>query len=162
MVDGLSPHGELAAIESVCNGTTRTEGYTDGKGRFSFRLGEANNGIAQDASAGNGGLSRLSPTGLGGSSGGLAIAGARAMNGCELRASLPGYESETIVLAGRFSDQSDIGVIFLHRLGSAEGLLVSATSLAAPKDAQKDFQKGREELAKGKPDDARKSLENVV
>ena len=162
MVEGLAPPGELAAIESVCNGTTRTEGYTDGKGRFSFRLGEEDNGIAQDASAGNGGLARLSPMGMGGYSGGIASAGARAMNGCELRARLPGYESETIVLAGRFSDQSDVGVIFLHRLGAAEGLLVSATSLAAPKNAQKDFRKGLEELARGKPEDARKSLENAV
>ena len=53
-------------------------------------------------------------------------------------------------------------MIFLHRLGPAEGLMVSMTSLAAPKDAQKAFQKGREALAKGKLEDARKSLEKAT
>ena len=97
-----------------------------------------------------------------GPSGGNASAGERRLDGCELRARLPGYESETISLAGRISDQSDLGVIFLHRVGPAEGLLVSMTSLAAPKDAQKALQKGRQALAKGKWEDARKSLEKAT
>jgi hypothetical protein len=153
MVDGAAPPDAPAAIESVCSGTSHTEGYTDSKGRFSFQLGERNSGVTQDASAGSGGLT--------GSAGGNASIGGRGLANCELRARLPGYESETVSLTGRFSDQSDIGVIFLHRLGSAE-LLVSATSLAAPKDAQKALRKGREASAKGKPEDARKNLENAT
>jgi tetratricopeptide (TPR) repeat protein len=53
-------------------------------------------------------------------------------------------------------------VIFLHRLGPAEGLMVSVTSLAAPKDAQKALREGREALAKGKRDEALKSLEKAT
>jgi tetratricopeptide (TPR) repeat protein len=160
MVDGVAPPGGSAAIESACNGTYRTEGYTDSKGRFSFRLGDRNNGVPQDASAGAGlGIGRVSPSGT---SGGNASAGERRLDGCELRARLPGYESETISLAGQVLSQSDIGVIFLHRLGPAEGLIVSMTSLAAPKDAQRALQKGREALAKGKREDARKSLEKAT
>jgi tetratricopeptide (TPR) repeat protein len=159
MADGAPP-GETAAIESVCNGTHRTEGYTDSKGRFSFRLGEGNNGVAQDASAGTGfGIPGASSSGA---AGGGVNAGGRRPDGCELRARLPGYESETITLAGRLSEQSDVGVIFLHRLGPVDGVTVSLTSLAAPKDAQKALQKGREALAKGKREDARKSLEKAT
>jgi len=162
MVDGGAPPSDSVAIESVCNGTSRTEAYTDGEGRFSFRLGERNNDIAQDASAGSGGMARLSSPGVAGSSGGNARAGGRALADCELRARMPGYESETVRLAGRFPDQSDVGVIFLHRLGAAEGLLVSTISLAAPKDAQKALRKGREALAGGKSEDARKDLEKAT
>jgi tetratricopeptide (TPR) repeat protein len=157
MVDGVGPPGDLAAIQSACNGTYRTEGYTDSKGRFSFRLGDGN-GSTQDASAG-GDMARLS---IAGPLGGLAATAERRLDGCELRARLPGYDSETVSLAGRTPDQSDVGVIFLHRVTPAEGLMVSMTSLAAPKDAQKALQKSRQALAKGKPEDARKSLERAT
>ena len=39
-------------------------------------------------------------------------------------------------------DSPDVGTIFLHRLGNVEGRIVSAISLAAPKDARKAFEKG--------------------
>jgi tetratricopeptide (TPR) repeat protein len=160
MADGGAPPGESAAIESACDGTTRIEGYTDSKGRFSFGLGDRNSAVTQDASVGPGsGIARGSASG---SSAGNANPGGRRLDGCELRASLPGYESETITLAGRLPEQSDVGVIFLHRLGPSEGVTVSMTSLAAPKDAQRAFRKGREALAKGKPEDARKSIEKAT
>jgi tetratricopeptide (TPR) repeat protein len=169
MVDGVAPPSDSVAIESVCNGIARTEAHTDNKGRFSFRVGEGD--TAQDASAAPAGTSHLSPLGTTGLSGGnagtspdrrLATNVGRRLEGCELRAKLAGYESETIKLTGRGPDASDIGVILLRRLGSAEPVLVSTTSLAAPKDAQKALRKGREDLAKGKQADARKSLEKAV
>ena len=36
-------------IETVCNGSAHSEGYTDAKGYFSIELG-ARNGVIQDAS----------------------------------------------------------------------------------------------------------------
>jgi tetratricopeptide (TPR) repeat protein len=156
LVDGVPP-SDMAAIESACNGTFRTEGYTDNQGRFSLRLGERNDDVTPEASTGSG-LGSVSASGAGGN----ANAGPRRLDGCELRARLPGYQSETIRLGIRPSDQSDVGTIFLHRLGPADGLTVSMTSLAAPKDAQKALRKGREALAKGKREDARKSLEKAT
>ena len=83
--------------------------------------------------------------------------------GCELRASLPGYRSDVVNLAGRKAfDNPDVGVIILHRLGNVEGTTISATSLNAPKDAKKAFEKGRESLKKKKVADARKELEKAV
>jgi tetratricopeptide (TPR) repeat protein len=82
---------------------------------------------------------------------------------CELRASLPGFRSDVVSLASRRSmDNPDVGTIILHRMGNVEGLTISATSLNAPKDAKKAFDKGHEALGKNKLDDARKNLEKAV
>jgi tetratricopeptide (TPR) repeat protein len=156
MMEGGAPPGALVAIESACNVISRIEGYADSQGRFRLRLDDKNDS-AQDASAWDG-MARVSPSGLSIAQQSIG----RRLDGCELRAKLPGYESETVRLAGRISDESDLGVIILHRLGPAEGLRVSMTSLAAPKDAQKALQKGRQALAKGKREDARKSLEKAT
>ena len=158
LVDGVAPPSGLVAIESGCDGAYRTEAYTDSQGRFSLNLGGRGQSVAQDASVGPG----MTRVGQSGPPSGNASTGERRLDGCELRARLPGYESETVRLAGRLSDQSDVGVIFLHRLGPGEGLTASITSLAAPKDAQKALQKGREALAKGNREDARKSLEKAT
>jgi tetratricopeptide (TPR) repeat protein len=82
---------------------------------------------------------------------------------CEVQARLPGYRSDVINLAGRDPmDHPDIGLILLHRLGGpVEGILVSATSLAAPKAARKAFEKGQQTLRDNKPEDARKNFEKA-
>jgi tetratricopeptide (TPR) repeat protein len=59
-------------------------------------------------------------------------------------------------------DAPEIGTIVLHRNGNVEGTTVSLTSLLAPKDAQKAFQKGRDAARKSKWQEARKQLENAV
>jgi hypothetical protein len=62
---------------------------------------------------------------------------------CELRASLPGFRSDVVSLANRrFMDNPEVGTIVLHRLGNVEGLTISATTMAAPKDAKKAYDKG--------------------
>jgi tetratricopeptide (TPR) repeat protein len=94
--------------------------------------------------------------------GGGAMSGQRYMN-CDLRANLPGYRSQVVSLADRRAmDRPDIGTIFLHRLGNAEGRLISAISLAAPKDARKAFEKGSDLARKNKPDDAMKNYQKAV
>jgi tetratricopeptide (TPR) repeat protein len=90
------------------------------------------------------------------------MSGQRYMN-CDLRANLPGYRSQVVSLADRRAmDRPDIGTIFLHRLGNAEGRLISAISLAAPKDARKAFEKGSALARKNKPDDAMKNYQKAV
>jgi tetratricopeptide (TPR) repeat protein len=94
--------------------------------------------------------------------------GAGAMSGqrytnCDLRANLPGYRSQLVSLADRRAmDNPNVGTIFLHRLGNAEGRLISAISLAAPKDARKAFEKGADLEKKKKLDDAMKSYQKAV
>jgi tetratricopeptide (TPR) repeat protein len=87
----------------------------------------------------------------------------RDLMGCSLQASLPGFRSDSVNLAAHRSlDNPDIGTIILHRIGNVEGLTISATSRMAPKDAQKAYEKGRNEFKKEKLENAQKELEKAV
>jgi superkiller protein 3 len=87
----------------------------------------------------------------------------RDLIGCELRASLPGYQSQVVMLSGRrLFDNPDVGTIILKRLGNVEGTTISMTSLSAPKDARKAYEKGREAVARKKWAEAQKQLEKAV
>src|SRR5204863_8182902 len=101
-----------------------------------------------------------------GNSGGMGSSGSmmgRDLMNCDLRANLPGYRSDVVNLAGhRMFDNPDVGTIILHRLGNVEGNTISATSLAAPKDAKKAYEKGKEALKKKKPADAEKEFQKAV
>jgi hypothetical protein len=161
MEDGTPPPDSVV-IERICNGRVRPEAYTDSKGRFSFQLGQ-NMSMMQDASvssadAGFGGANvpgqRGSMGGFGGMNRGISE---QELNGCELRASLAGFRSEVVQLTGRrMFDNPDVGTIILRRLGNVEGTTISMTSLQAPKDAKKAYEKGRDILRKNKKDDPKK------
>jgi len=174
MLDDGTPPGDSVVIERVCNGNPRAEGYTDSKGRFSFQLGQ-NQGVMQDASMGSSGRGGFGgygnqdngPLGSSQSRGGFGGAGSgiseRDLMGCEIRAALPGFRSESVSLSGRRAfDNPDVGTIILHRLANVEGVTISAVSLQAPKDAKKAFDKGRDFLKKKKPAEAEKELEKAV
>jgi Tfp pilus assembly protein PilF len=173
--DGSALPGPVT-IERVCNGATHTEGYTDMKGTFGIQFGNEA-GVFQDATDAP---SRSSMSGVGpgmgggsggalGSSGGGSSMGAggsqdRMLMNCELRAKLPGFRSQSIMLAGRRPmDDPDLGTILMHRDAPGEGgSTVSATTLNAPKAARKAFDKGQELLKKNKPADAREEFEKAV
>jgi tetratricopeptide (TPR) repeat protein len=165
--DGTAPPSGVV-IERVCDGRAHAEGYADNQGNFSIQLFQPNNGVMQDADetggmragGGTGGMGGASPAGSASST----YAQDRALMGCELRAKLGGYRSQTVNLSGhRAMDPPDIGTILLHRAaGTEEGTTVSAVSLAAPKDARKAFEKGEEALKKQKADDARRDFEKAV
>jgi len=167
LLDSGTPPPESVVIERVCNGNPRAEAYTDSKGRFSFQLGQ-NNGMMQDASMGgsNSGFDGFGSGGRqnnGGAFGQNAQISERDLIGCEIRASLAGYHSDMISLTGRRSlDNPDLGTIVLHRMGNVEGVTISASSLNAPKDAKKAFEKGSDLLKKKKIADGRKELERAV
>jgi tetratricopeptide (TPR) repeat protein len=172
--DGTPPP-ESVVIERVCNGTPRPEAYTDSKGRFSFQLGQ-NQHVFADASVGNSSDPLDQQGGFGGGGrnpgsggfGGMGPAGGRQISerdlmGCDLRASLPGYRSEVVSLAGRRAmDNPDVGTIILRRLAGVEGFSTSMTTLQAPKDAKKAYDKGRDLAKKKKMDDAQKEFEKAV
>lgn len=167
--DGSALPGPVT-IERVCNGATHTEGFTDMKGTFGIQLGNES-GVFQDAtdspsrsSMGNGAPIGSSSGALGGSGGG-AMGGSqdRMLENCELRAKLPGFRSQSIMLAGRRPmDNPDLGTILMHRVAPGEGSTVSMTSLNAPKAARKAFDKGQELLRKNKLGDAREEFEKAV
>jgi Flp pilus assembly protein TadD len=169
MDDGTAPT-EQVVIERVCGGNPRPEGYTDSKGHFSFELGK-NQSMMNDASYGTGGDEGFG--GLGGGRRGTNINGRlpgsgpqiteRDLMGCDLRASLAGYRSDVVSLAGRKTlDNPNVGTIILHRRANVEGFTTSGTSLLAPKEARKSFEKAVKLAKSKKPAEAQKELESAV
>ncbi len=160
--DGVPPP-ERAVVERVCSGQTRREGYTDSRGYFSIQLG-TNPLMVQDATVGAfDGFSGMPNSRPQGPTAGTFGTSSSALMGCELRASLPGYRSDTISLAGRRPlDHPDIGTIVLHPYGKVEGTVVSATSLQAPKEAKKALEKARDHSKKSKWDQAEQELNKAL
>ncbi len=152
LADG-SPPPTSVIIERVCGGVVRPEAYTDMKGHFSFILGGQNSiGIA-DASVSNDPISRSGSSRL--SSFDLA--------GCELRANLPGYQSDSVLLAFRSPlDNPDVGIIHIRRLGNVEGFTYSITTALAPKDARKAYEKGLDVVKKQKWSEAEREFNKAV
>ena len=157
------------AIQRVCSGIPKTVAYTDSKGRFSFQWGDRSLVLADAADAGSGTGRSASPGGFGSaqSAGGanpLATDpfGNRMMN-CVLRAYLVGYTSDNIdVFNRRANDNPDIGVILLHRMAGVAGSSISVTSMTAPKDAKKAYERGLQSLLKNKTDDAARDFEKAT
>lgn len=165
-----SPPPALVLIERVCNGSSHSEGYTDGQGYFSIRLGQTTQAVA-DASEGAGGLGQTLPSGTGsgaadmasmGEAGAGLNMGARFAN-CQLRARLGGYRSQTVNLRDHDAAANpDLGVILLHRLVEGEETAVTVSTLQASKPARKALQKGLELAKKEKFDEAIDSLREAV
>jgi Tfp pilus assembly protein PilF len=156
MLEGGGSLPEPVPIERVCNGLTRREAYSDRKGVFEFQLGT--NLTFQDASEDDNRRSLNGQSRSGFSSGRL-----NDLNGCELRAVLPGYQSSVVILRTLGGDtwQYEVGTIFLKRLGDAPGTTISVTSMAAPKDAMHAYEKAQK-LGAEKPVEAEKELNKAV
>jgi tetratricopeptide (TPR) repeat protein len=168
MADG-SPVVPNIAVQRVCGGISQTVAYTDSKGAFSFRWGDRNMVVTDAADAGSGSARSSGAGGFGSaqSAGGAnALAadpfGNRMMN-CELRASMAGFTSDMVDLFNRHSaDSPDVGQIALHRIAGVEGASISLTSMMAPKDAKKAYERGLQSLLKNKLADAAKDFEKAV
>lgn len=154
------PLAEPVAIERVCSGFTRREGYTDFKGHFQFQLGAQAFGF-QDASENDPRATAAATMRRGSQSGGCH---ALANQGCEIRAVLAGFQSSSVSLragdCGSF--QMELGTIVLKRMGDVKGSVISVTSMAAPKNARQAFEKGNKAFSEDKLPEAEKELEKAV
>ncbi len=162
--DGL-PLPERVKIERVCGGAPHLETYTDKKGHFSFQVGQ--NLEMQDASSSSTFNGPGSPLGSANNNGGpMAQRGGfteRDLWGCDLRAVLPGFQSDPVPLTNiHYMDNPDLGTIILHRLGKVDGLTVSVVSALAPKEARKAYEKGQAAATKHNWDEAQKDFEKAV
>jgi Tfp pilus assembly protein PilF len=157
MLQGGGVLPEPVPIERVCNGTVRREGYADMKGQFEFQLGV--NLIFQDASENDARIGPNSQSRTGSNNGQRPPE----LNGCELRAVLAGYQSSVVILhsPGGEGWQYEVGTIFLNRIGNAPGTTISITSMAAPKDAMRAYEKAQK-LKEQKPSEAEKQLDKAV
>ena len=117
MMDGGAALPEPVAIERLCNGSVRREGYTDFKGHFQIQLG-SNFGF-QDASEND---PRSSTAQLQRPSAQSGNRSPMNLTGCEFRAVLAGFQSSTVMLR-TVSDgfQTELGTIILKRMGDGQG-----------------------------------------
>ena len=160
LLDGGGTVSEPVAIERVCNGSARREGYTDFKGHFQLSIGTQNFGF-QDASENDPRALSAAPVR---NTGGSANRQSLSLQGCELRAVLAGYQSSSVILRPNLGDsfQLDVGTIVLKRMGDMRGNAVSVTSMAAPKDARQAFEKGSKAFEAEKMTEAQKQFEKAV
>ena len=83
--------------------------------------------------------------------------------GCDLRAELPGFKSDSVPLSNiHYMDNPDVATIIRHRLGKVDGLTVSVISSLAPKEARKAYEKGVAAATKHNWEDAQKDFEKAV
>lgn len=156
ILQGGGPTGRIA-IERICNGMVRREGYTNSKGSFQFELGR--NSAERDASQADSDRmvsnknARIPP------SGGSEIR----YDECDLRASMPGFVSTTVpmrVYAG--ATQLEVGTIVLTKMGTADGPTISINTMTVPKEAREAFDKGRKAGTEKKFDEAVTELNKAV
>jgi Flp pilus assembly protein TadD len=152
LADGTIPPATVV-IERVCGSTIKPEAYTDSKGNFSFNVGGQNPPVFEDASV-------QGSVNVGGQSRGI---DPQSLMGCQLRANLAGYLSDSINIGFRQPlDDPEVGVIHIHRLDNVEGYTYSISTALASKDAQKAYTKGLDDIKKTKWADAERSLTKAV
>ena len=176
MEDGGEPT-EPVKVELICESTVLQQVFAGGDGTFSFLIETGRNArnatrpldasISSTAAAQlEGGLSfgmgsgdtRLDSAGSG-------RAGSLSISSCEVQARLAGFESEKIILGPRRApDNPDLGVIVLYSRDRATSATISLTTLAAPKEAKKAYEKALKELGKKeiKLDEVTEELEKAV
>lgn len=137
---GLAPPDSVL-IRRVCKGSVQGETRTDSKGRFSFKVEGGGTDTSADAAqtpARNPDLSR--PIG---NSTYYSNPITTALRDCEVQAVLAGYWSDRVSIAIKNTlDDTRIGSIILHPVSRDQALTVSATTLAAPRNATKAYEKG--------------------
>src|ERR1700733_51273 len=158
--DGSKPPDPVR-IQRVCKGIARDEAWTDSKGRFSFKVaaGGSDPTTADPAQAGRTqDLSR--PIG---NSTYYSNPLTTALRDCEVQAVLAGFWSERVSIALKNTlDDTRIGRITLHPSSGGQALTVSATTLAAPPNAMKAYERGLSAIREQKWDAAQKELTKAV
>ena len=157
-----APLPNIVAIERHCRGQVFPEGFTDQQGSFAVRLGSRADAGTEDASTygvdsrGRASGDTMRVGGLTGESerhSSMKGKGTVDLIGCELRAVLPGYIADPVVLGRRsVLEDSNIGTIVLRPLGKPGAVMVSATGLDAPQSARKLYDHAHKRLRGAKPD----------
>src|SRR5215469_14815413 len=154
ILDGGAVPPEPIVIQRVCGGSLHREGYTDAKGQFQFELGRK---VEQDSSENDS---------LSGSPQQMKTHGPTNQpryEGCELRASLAGYQSTSVpIRMDENFGQLKVGTIVLTRMQNVQGATISMTSMGAPKEARQAYDKGRKAQSDKKFPEAEKELNKAV
>src|SRR3990172_1563724 len=162
------PVPEAVSVALQC-GMRRLQAIrTDLKGYFQFTLGAGAQGN-MDFSAVDASMSSSSSTigmegmNVPGGFGGFGAAGGGSLTGCELRVSVPGYQSLTHIITDPASlGTIDVGTLELRRIAGVQGSAISATSLLAPSSARREFDRGVQDIRSNNLKSATQRLEKAV
>lgn len=168
MDDGSPPDGSIP-VHLFCHGSVFRQAYTSSTGGFNFQLGSYGArfaGSGMDASVRAPQRSGF-PSSMRGSQEEqfgplIGVSASRSVNlsGCRIYAVFAGFQSDVIDLGYRsVMDDSDLGVLVLHRRGGVRGTTVSVNTLRAPKRAKKAFENAQKELKKDDPDHTKAAKE---
>lgn len=171
MADG-SPPPEPVAIERVCSAKIVRVGYTDATGFFAFQLVETLPSMQDVSESGGDAYAARSVVSFNVNSANPqqpplqaagTISGTSMMQDCDLRASLPGYQSSSVMIhVEGLVGTTNVGTIVLVKTEKQKAPIVSATSMDVPKRAKKAYEKATADLHKHNLADAQKQLEEAV
>jgi len=138
--DGSKPP-EAVLIQRVCKGVARDETWTDSRGRFSFKV-TANGTDTSTADSAQVTPDKDLSKPIGNSTYYSSPITA-ALRDCEVQAVLAGFWSERVSIAVKnILDDTKIGRLTLHPMSPGQALTVSVTTLSAPTNARKAYDKG--------------------
>jgi tetratricopeptide (TPR) repeat protein len=160
LMDGSKP-SDPVRIQRICKGVAKDETWTDSKGRFSFKVGSVGSDSSNgDSSQGSRNSDLTRPIG---NATYYSNPITTELRDCEVQAVLAGYWSERVSIALKNTlDDTRLGTIVLHPMSPSQALTVSATTLAAPPDAAKAYEKGLAAMREKKWDAAIKELTKAV
>ncbi|HSR50477.1 MAG TPA: tetratricopeptide repeat protein [Acidobacteriota bacterium] len=166
MEDGEPPDHEVK-VELLCNSRVIRVARTRHEGSFHFRLGEERRPTEVSASSAGPDTLETQRRGIGGLGAGGRLRpagdGRYDLTNCEIRISPhPGWQADKIGLGIVSIFEPDVGVITVREVSPKAGTLVSASTLAAPPQAAKAYQRAQKELARDKPGRAADKLEEAV
>lgn len=152
LVAGGAPPDRVL-VTATCSGQTVSKVYSDSKGGYSVQLGGSSL-ASVDASFGR------APGEQSGPASGAPNMG---VNDCELQAFLPGFRSSPhklgIMQGAMYVNHADL---VLSQLANVTGFTYSATTMTAPKEAQKALEKGNAAFGKNKLPEAEREFRKAV
>jgi len=157
-----SPAPAEVVIERVCNATPQAVTRTDPSGAFRFEVADSTEGSVADASYPGSDRQVRARANPGDWADGATSR--QALIGCEMRASLAGYRSDSVPLYGYgpYETDIDLGTIVLHQSAEVQGYAVSVTTAQAPQKARQAYEEGLRRVSNGKWDQAETQLRRAV
>lgn len=161
MEDGSPPPGPVA-LQRVCGGHTTFSAWTDASGHFSFKVGVGGGEVGTaDATQSAGRPADL--TRPYGNSTQYSAPITSGLRDCELEAVLAGFRSEPVSMNVKSTmDDARIGIMVLHPISRAGSLTISATTMQAPPNAIKAYEKGLAAMKGQKWDTAGREIAAAV
>jgi hypothetical protein len=164
LMDNGQPVPESVSVQLRCGVDLVLAVHTDLKGNFRFVLGSGpeDNNIEMSASDDTpvelGANPSNSPVGFNGFGGST-----HRLWGCEVQVSVPGYQSLSKSITSDVDvDGINVGTLTLTRIANVQGASISVTSLSAPDNARREFEKGEKDARNKHLDSATKHLEKAV